>query len=140
MSRPRELENAYASLADRGGIALYCSAAALRELAGVLREGSAEVALAAPPESVLETGPLRTIRAVQVDGALMQLRAKGETMEITGDTATFGKLAATLENLADTPQVEVDVPRHVDIEHFPGHSFLGEDSMWMTVTLLPAQV
>jgi hypothetical protein len=46
-------------------------------------------------------------------------------------------LGATLENLALESGVEGPIPRHVDLEYFPGHSFLAERSMWLSVFLLP---
>jgi hypothetical protein len=92
-----------------------------------------------PPESVVETSALRAIRVLAEGGGPIELRASGNTIVIAGGSDALGKLAATLENLAVTPQPAGEVSRHVDLEYFPGHGFLSETSMWMTVTLLPEQ-
>jgi hypothetical protein len=138
MSGLRVLAGAYASLTADNGIALYGSAESLRSLASIIRNGApTDINLSAPPEEVLEEGPLRTIRLLAGDDGPVDLRVTGEAIEIAGGASAMAKLAASLENLADTPAFGGEVPRHVDLEYFPGHSFLHERSTWMTVTLLP---
>lgn len=137
-SAPRALAGAYASLAQDGGIALYGSAESLQNLGDVIQAGApTDVHLSPPPEEVLEEGPLRMIRVLVGEGGPIELRVVGETVEIVGDAAARTKLAASLKNLANTPAFGSEVARHVDLEYFPGHSFLGEGSTWMTVSLLP---
>lgn len=137
MSGARVLAGAYASLTADNGIALYGSADSLRNLANIIRNGApAGIDLSPLPDEVLEKGPLSRIRVLAGDGPI-ELRVTGEAIEIVGGTAALTKLAASLENLADTPEFGGEVPRHVDFEYFPGHSFLAEGSAWMTVTLLP---
>ncbi len=135
---PYALAGAYASLAGENGIALYGSGESLRSLASIIRVGApAHVDLPAPPEDAVEIAPLRTIRLLRSDREPVNLRVTGKVIEIAGGVGALSKLAASLENLADTPEFGGQVPRHIDVEYFPGHGFLGEGSTWMTVTLLP---
>jgi hypothetical protein len=135
---PKELAGAYASLAEPEGIRLYGSAEALREVARLLGQKSpAETRLAAPPADVVEVRAIRTVRVLPADAGPIELRSNEDAIEIAGGIAARRNLAATFENLAGTPQVSSPVPRHVDLEYFPGHSFLSEDSMWMTIFLVP---
>ena len=137
-SASRRLAGAYASVSQDGGIALYGSAESLRNLADTIGGGApADIDLSPPPEEVLEKGPLSTIRVFAGDGGLIDLRVVGESVEIVGGAAPRAKLAAGLMNLANTPAFGGEVPRHIDLEYFPGHGFLREGSTWMTVTLLP---
>lgn len=47
------------------------------------------------------------------------------------------KLAETLRNLARTPiRGDEQVRAHVDLEYFPGHDFLAEESIWMSVYIV----
>jgi hypothetical protein len=137
MSKPHTLAGAYASLGRDNGIALYGSAESLRTLASIIRGGEpADIDLSPPPEDALEIAPLRTIRVMTGERETLNLRVTGEAVEMAGGSGALSKLAASLENLADTPDSGGQVPRHIDLEYFPGHSFLGEGSTWMTVTLL----
>jgi len=137
MSGSYVLVGAYASLARNNGIALYGSAESLRELASVIRAGGlTDIGLSAPPDDALEVAPLRGIRVLTGDREPVELRAIGEVIEMAGGSDALNKLAATFENLAAAPELGGLVPRHVDLEYFPGHGFLGEGSVWMTVTLL----
>jgi hypothetical protein len=134
----RALAGAYASLAEGNGIALYGSADALREVASLIRLGaSAEVGLSELPEEDLEVAPLRTVRVRTTDQNSVDLTVAGDAIEIVGGTRSLEKLADTLENLAEEPAFGGEVLRHVDLEYFPGHGFLSEESTWMTVILLP---
>jgi hypothetical protein len=132
------MSGAYASLTQDGGIALYAPAESLRILADAITAGAAaNIPLTAPPAEVLEKGPLRMIRLLAGEAGPVNLRVVGETIDIVGGADARAKLAASLRNLASTPAFGGEVPRHLDLEYFPGHSFLGDASTWMTVTLLP---
>jgi hypothetical protein len=134
----QRLEGACGSVTQDGGIALYGSADSLRSLATTIGAGMpVDIRLPAPPDEVLEKEPLALIRVVGGDAGPIELRANGEMLEIVGGAAARAKLAASLENLASSAAFGGEVPSHVDLEYFPGHSFLGPESTWMTVTLLP---
>jgi hypothetical protein len=138
MSGSCVLGGAFASLARGDGIALYCSADALRNLASIIRDAApTDVGLTMPPEDVVEEAPLRAIRVLSGDADPIDLRVAGDAIEIEGGSSALAKLAQTLENLADAPAFGAEVLRHVDLEYFPGHGFLGAASTWMTVILLP---
>lgn len=137
-AEPRNLIAAYASLVDPDGIAFYGSAQTLRELAQLLDNGSPiDIALAEAPRDVVEGGAIRGLLILPASEGPLELRANNEVIEIAGGLAERRMLASTLENLALEPPDEGPVPRHVDLEYFDGHSFLGESSMWMSLFLLP---
>jgi hypothetical protein len=128
------LPDAYATVASDGGIALYGTAKSLVRLASRIRDdGLAE--LASPPPEVIEAMPLDAVRVVSARGPV-ELQVVGRTVEVAGDSESRSKLAASVENLAADVPFGGEVARHIDIEHFPGHGFLSENSTWMTVTLL----
>jgi hypothetical protein len=128
------LPDAYATAASDGGIALYGTARSLARIASCIRDDGI-AGLASPPPEVVEGTPLDAVRVVSAKGPV-ELRVVGRTIEVAGDCESRAKLAASVENLtADMPFGGV-VARHVDVEHFPGHGFLSENSTWMTVTLL----
>jgi hypothetical protein len=139
----RELPGAYGSFADPNGVRLYGSGEAFRTLAQLVKSGSqVEVELDAPPERVVEAGPVRVLRLLAARDGPIQLTASGDTTEISGGLDARGKLAATLENLAIgsasyREQDATPVSRHVDLEYFAGHGWLDEGSMWATLILLP---
>jgi len=135
----RDLIEPYASLAAPGGIRLYGSGDALRGLAGLVSQDSdAEAVLATPPPEVVEVLALRAVRILPTDDGPIELRANDDVVEVSGGAEARRQLAETFENLACTPYESSAVPKHVDLEYFPGDSFLSENSMWMTVYLLPA--
>jgi hypothetical protein len=138
MTSAQRLEGACGSVTKDGGIALYGSADSLQCLATTIRAGlPVDISLPAPPDDVLEKEPLALIRVVGGDAGPIELRADGEKLEIVGGAAARAKLAASLENLASSAAFGGEVPSHVDLEYFPGHSFLRAGSTWMTITLLP---
>ena len=126
--------DAYGSYAAPGGARLHASPSALRQLAAFVRDGSAtEIVLRPPPEGLTESGAISGIRVLADDDGPVSLRAVGSEIEIVGDATARGHLASTLENLADSPPTGTSVTRHVDLEYFPGHGFLSETSMWISV-------
>ena len=133
----RSLDGAYGSVADPDGIALYGSASSLQALATAIRaEDPAEFVLATPPDEIVEARRLDVIRIRVERDRAVELRVNEGAVEIVGAPASLSKLAATLENLAEEDPFLGIVSRHVDIEHFPGHAWLAQESSWMTVTLL----
>lgn len=136
---PRELVSAYATFADPYGVGLYASAEALREIAALLHVGApTEIALAVPPDDLVETGAVRAIQILPKDDGPIDIRTDQRDLQIVGGATARIILAATLENLADEPPLDSPVSIHADVEYFPDHPFLSESSMWMTVMLLPA--
>jgi hypothetical protein len=129
------LVGAYGSFAPPDGATLYAPRYALRRLATFIRGGSAlEIKLVPPPERLTESGAIRAIRVLTHDDGLVSLRrATGSDIEIVGGATARGRLADTLESLADSPPTETSGPRHVDLEYLPGHGFLSEQSMWISV-------
>src|SRR6266508_113715 len=71
------------------------------------------------------------------DAPIVIREVRDGVVVFTGTEALLDRLAAGLENLAATPASEGPVLRHIDVEYFPGHPFLAEESQWMTVMLLP---
>ncbi len=136
---PRELIIAYATFADPYGVGLYASAEALRQMAALLQTGEpADMALAAPPDDLVEAGAVRTFQFLPEDDGPIDIRTDRRDVQIVGGATARSILAATLENLADEPSLDSPVAIHADVEYFPDHPFLSENSMWMTVILLPA--
>jgi hypothetical protein len=128
------LSAAYATVASGGGIAVYGTAESLRRLASCIR--SAGVAgLPPPPAEVIEAESLQAMRVVSAHGSV-ELRVVGQAIEVVGDSDSRAKLAASVESLAADDPFGGVVARHIDVEYFPGHGFLAENSAWMTVTLL----
>jgi hypothetical protein len=110
-------------------------------MANRLRTASpTELVLATPPHEVAESGAVEAIRLLAGSEGAVVVRASREAVVVSGDNHALGVLADTLDNLAATPQPLGGVIRHVDLEYFPGHGFLGENSMWMTVYLLSEEV
>ena len=131
------LAGAYASDTPDGGVALYGSADSLRSLTRAIRLGTpTELRLMAPPDEIIEQAPISAIRLMAGRDTMVKLRVVGGVLEIEGGVQARAKLAQGLDNLADTTAFGGLVPPHVDLEYFPGHSFLDEGSAWMSVTLL----
>lgn len=131
----------YASFAEPDGMALYGTSDALRLVADLTEEGE-DVALVldtVPPDQ-LESGSVRILHIRgRPDGSHDQpvlISANEDIVEIDGGTKARKKLAATLQNLASAGVPSSGTPRHLDIAFFPGHDYLDEESMWMTVLLL----
>jgi hypothetical protein len=135
LPRRHTLVGAYGSFAPPDGARLHASRYELRRLATFVRGGSAtEIKLAPPPERLTESDAIRAIRVLtHDDGPVSLRRATGSDIEIVGGATARGRLANTLENLADSPPTETSVTRHVDLEYLPGHGFLSEQSMWISV-------
>jgi len=139
MSTGSDLLSAYASFAHPDGVALYGSQTALRTLANLLRQsGSFDLAMGAPPAEATEEGPVRAIRIVDASSEEpVVIRRSDGIVEIVGGLPARRRLADALDNLAQlTDRLGGPVRPHVDLEYFPGHGFLTEDSMWMTASLI----
>jgi hypothetical protein len=135
LPRRHTLVGAHGSFVPPDGARLDASRHELRRLATFVRGGSAtEIKLAPPPERLTEPDAIRAIRVLaHEDGPVSLRRATGSDIEIVGGTTARGRLANTLDNLADSPPTETSVTRHINLEYFPGHEFLSEQSMWITV-------
>ena len=91
--------------------------------------------MAVPPAEVVETRAVRAVEVVPGDGPV-ELRVDAETIIVRGSDEARAKLAASVENLAGDAPFGGVVARHIDVEYYPGHGFLSEQSAWMTITLL----
>jgi len=114
------------------------SARGLHAIADWLRrEPSIDIELMTPPQEVIEVAPLRVLRLTPIAEGKICIRAESDVLEVRGGPEARHQLAETLINLAlSAGDPAGAVVRHVDLEYFPGHYFLAEDSMWVTVVLL----
>jgi hypothetical protein len=129
----------YGSLTPRSGAALYLGVHDLARVGGALREGSdARFQLESPPVDLVEEAPIRVLRLEPLREGRVVISADQEgELRFAGGPESRKKLGMTLINLGE----HLDAPhgtrrRHVDLAYFPGHPFLDEDSMWITVFLL----
>lgn len=127
---PRELIIAYATFAEPYGVGLYASAGALRQMAALLQTGEpADMALAAPPNDLVEAGAVRSIQILPRDDGPLDIRTAGGMYRSSGALppaaywpphwrvllATLGSTAqcrytpASSTSLITRPQGEFDV-------------------------------
>lgn len=127
----------YGTVVPRGGVDLYGSSDGLKALASLLRHASnTELVLDELPSHLLEVGPLRSIRSRSPDDGSVNMQITRDALDISGGIHAREMLTRSLDMLAAAPPTGTGVLRHLDVDYFPEHPFLSEQSAWATILLL----